>query len=807
MKTIVGLVAVIVLLSAMGSANALNFTTTWNPFINNLDYYALYSTTDNVTAFKVNTSLLYVNNITSRDGNITFHSSNGAEKMRLVGSTGNVGIGTTAPVSLLNIYGGVLEIGMSSGDPIVRFDIGGTNEWSIGVDDDDSDKFKVSQGSGLGSGDKFTIQEDGKVGIGTANPTARLNIVGAGGTSSTYALNVTNSTTGTMFLVRDDGYVGIGTTAPGAKLSLQQDGVSWGDGLRIISTSANYWEYIMSGTTDLWLGYNGASRIVFDDEGKVGVNQTSPTHMVHIESLNDDTLRLVGPGATNGEGACLDFGDADMTGICEPEDDNLTIRTGGTDRLKITDNGLVTVLSADTTDRITLSHDNNDGYFKTTDGGFIFITDEGTNTHSILRSKGKGTGRGVFEAYDEDNAEYLSISSAGGLGLITTAGTSPGILHFQNTAEAGIGMFVDAEDGETQELQIWGNRTGSPRTSLQIGVGADAADTASFDGVGNYTFDGNVGVGTTAPINLLHVNGADPILLIKDTETSAGSANITIRLAESGAGGIVDAYYDIVSNGGGLQFIDQFDIGATGTGVRMIIENSGKVGIGTITPLSMLSIRGAGGTSATGSLNITNSTNQTLFLVRDDGNVGIGTASPSTILHLGGASTLTVSDTGNPGNIYFANSNANSIRYASSEFGVYTNQANGINFYTGGSNNRVRIDNSGNVGIGTTNPQNILNVAGDANITGDLYVGYGSTNMTVPDYVFEDDYELMPLKELEEFVKENKHLPKFKSAEETKTLSLIEERNLLLEKIEELTLHAIAQEKRINRLEALLWLN
>ena len=55
-------------------------------------------------------------------------------------------------------------------------------------------------------------------------------------------------------------------------------------------------------------------------------------------------------------------------------------------------------------------------------------------------------------------------------------------------------MFGSAASGETPELQIYGFRTddGVAAKSLQIGVGTDAADTASFDGLTNYWFDGEV---------------------------------------------------------------------------------------------------------------------------------------------------------------------------------------------------------------------------------------------------------------------------------------------------------------------------
>jgi len=74
------------------------------------------------------------------------------------------------------------------------------------------------------------------------------------------------------------------------------------------------------------------------------------------------------------------------------------------------------------------------------------------------------------------------------------------------------------------------------------------------------------------------------------------------------------------------------------------------------------------------------------------------------------------------------------------------------------------------------------------------------------DIVFEPDYKLMPLKEVEAFVKKEKHLPEIPSAKEFveggQTVGKFTQQ--LLGKIEELTLHAIAQEKRMDKMENLI---
>lgn len=94
--------------------------------------------------------------------------------------------------------------------------------------------------------------------------------------------------------------------------------------------------------------------------------------------------------------------------------------------------------------------------------------------------------------------------------------------------------------------------------------------------------------------------------------------------------------------------------------------------------------------------------------------------------------------------------------------------------------------------------------ASDVQIDGALTLKTPAT--VVPDYVFESDYKLAPLAEVEAFTQANKHLPDVPSAQEIEAggMDLAKMNLVLLKKVEELTLHAIAQEKRIQSLETLL---
>jgi len=111
---------------------------------------------------------------------------------------------------------------------------------------------------------------------------------------------------------------------------------------------------------------------------------------------------------------------------------------------------------------------------------------------------------------------------------------------------------------------------------------------------------------------------------------------------------------------------------------------------------------------------------------------------------------------------------------------------------------RMVIDPIGNVGIGTTNPTDMLTVAGKIGAR-EIKV---STNAGA-DFVFDPDYNLPDLTELEQFVKANKHLPEIPTAQQMveNGVNLGELNIKLLQKVEELTLHLIEKEKQLRNQE------
>ena len=178
-------------------------------------------------------------------------------------------------------------------------------------------------------------------------------------------------------------------------------------------------------------------------------------------------------------------------------------------------------------------------------------------------------------------------------------------------------------------------------------------------------------------------------------------------------------------------------------------------------------------------------------------------------------------------------------RYAG---GVGTNQNNLQRASAIGYNAKVAVDDGlvlgdstlVKVGIGTANPQARLDVRGAFRLKGNLNfvasanqnlldinnenflaidaegtpvmsrfkIRYSSENQW-SDRVFEKNYPLLSLKKTEEFIAKNKHLPNVPSASEVveKGVAVDVMVSKLLEKVEELTLHVIRQEKEIERLK------
>jgi len=213
---------------------------------------------------------------------------------------------------------------------------------------------------------------------------------------------------------------------------------------------------------------------------------------------------------------------------------------------------------------------------------------------------------------------------------------------------------------------------------------------------------------------------------------------------------------------------------------------------------------------------------QKLVIADGNGNVGIGLNNPTVPLQVSGTTII-----GNPlGNNYNEN-----LRLPSSNIGyscISLGAVSGVigtgfgqwslikfpaNLQSKFSIRHNAIDyfsilTNGYVGIGTDNPKEMLSVNGKVRAH---EIKVETTNW--PDYVFKPNYQLLPLSDLESFVKTYNHLPEIPTASviENDGLMLGEMNKKMIKKIEEMTLYIIdqqklieAQNKRLEKLEQLI---
>lgn len=331
----------------------------------------------------------------------------------------------------------------------------------------------------------------------------------------------------------------------------------------------------------------------------------------------------------------------------------------------------------------------------------------------------------------------------------------------------------------------------SNQTDLRVNIGDDAGGEDRFV-VGNIISrqtnwrdlfvvlnNGNVGIGTSNPVGTLHLNATSPVLAMTYPEGGYAAIrgnNQVWVMGITGKQGFEDV--SLGSNSGEGQ--RTLTLAAGGT-TRLKILANGNIGIGTSTPTAKLEVNG---TTKTGFLNCSdislNTTKSVLARLFEGNNDGEGT-------YLG---------------VKSYNTQPVSTKMFSLEHKFYGRLNSSIDFYRGGSMTGGYIGFTVNNGtqMGRLN-SNGLEIAGTIKAREiKVEVNAGA------DHVFKPAYNLRNLNEVEAFVKENNHLPDIPSEKEMQEngLSVNEFQIKLLQKIEELTLYTIEQNKRINQLEEAL---
>jgi hypothetical protein len=294
-----------------------------------------------------------------------------------------------------------------------------------------------------------------------------------------------------------------------------------------------------------------------------------------------------------------------------------------------------------------------------------------------------------------------------------------------------------------------------------------------------YNSTNNVGIGTgtastltSAKLNVYKSGAATSVLIGSPTTTSGNFTSLVLGTS---------------ADKNGFTFINSIKSAAATAvlGDLVLNQNGGNVGIG-VSPNAAYKLDVNGTINAKGLLvnGVDLATGSSIWSRTGNSIVAQGSSAGSFTLNL---QTVTAGDA----ILALSSNTGGSAIIKASKYGT---EAKPLVFQTNDAE-KMRIDGLGNVGIGTTIPDAKLTVKGTVHAN-EVKV---DLNVQGPDYVFEKGYDLMSLEETKAYIEANKHLPEVPSAKEMEKngVQLGEMNLLLLKKVEELTLHLIEQNKKL----------
>ena len=644
-------------------------------------------------------------------------------------STGNVGIGTTSPSSLLHVLGQITVDASNYGR--VEYARNGTDIWTAGLHEGDDFEFFRTSGSGN------VIFRAGNVGIGTTDPGGALEVNGStligdssdglllrgnGGTGEIIGIDVDSSAynplsirsqAGTQLYLNTDGNVGIGTTSPGKSLHIY-NGASGGSpsslghlvveddtntGLNILtpSSAAGYLTFgdeshgsigriaydHTNDSLDFWA--NNAERMVINSSGNVGIGTTTP----------EGRLDVLGPVSFGGSGV----------GFVNSGTGYQATVTGNQDKSTAITNPLLALFSADrrADDPLVMAFSVTGDPTGSNRYGSIQMSEFSTGNHRNLALNPNGGNVGIGTT-----SPRVTLDVNGRVHIGENNASS--FLSLSPFADDGVAFISARERPETAQA-------GTTSLAFQV-YNNNVANTAMT--INN---DGNVGIGTTSPIAKLHTY-----------TTTTNTDDNTARFEAPNIGASVSHIHWGTTG-------DWFIRSASSSGNVVLQDFGGKVGIGTGLPDMKLHIldhhgQGIGDITASGSdlstdwnnlgsLKVQSLNNSMVFFVDGDvntrkgfiqvgheegpfsdflgtlalnpfgGNVGIGTTTPQAELHV-------VGPAGTSGEILISDADEGSLstdslllqKAGASAYIRNQDSAGGL-FLGVGSNNYVRITSSG----------------------------------------------------------------------------------------------------------------
>ena len=706
-----------------------------------------------------------------------------------VTTTGNVGIGTASPTELLQIQG---ASGLDGATP-VTLNLRTTNNgtWTVGseatrIDFASADSSPTASStrariaaviesttggstglafytSAPGLAERMRIDRNGNVGIGNTAPSQTLHVTG--NTRITGALFDSSNASGTAGMILSSTGTGTAWTSASAALDgeyFKQGGNSFGTVATLGTNDANA----------LTFETNNSTRMTILSGGNVGIGTASPQSTLHVDGLVE--LSRLGTAGTylssqvqqiwsigraySIDTVANDFGSSYGITYAHTNsgtDTNKKAIAGWGHQILFTSAGVRNAAISLTTGNayfagsvgIGMTTPNNplDVYQNTSSsysgvrthnasvaansGSQMTLQTAGSGEHGFVRYTSPSGTQTIGNAYDLIIGNSWN-NDAGNIRFVTkTSGTPVAAMLITGAGNVGIGAAAPSARlhvlSTTEQLRLgydtsnyWTDVVGSDGTRTLTGFGSNADLNIVFTGAtdGDFSINGDdlfvdtstggrVGAGTASPASILHV--------YEDTATTGASAGLTVE--NDGTG---DALIQYLLTGtqrwvGGIDNSDgdKFKISRgsdLGTTNSLTLDTGGNVGIGTMAPGANLEVQG--GATAGGILRLSSSDTSIL----DDESIGgIEFYSNDATVGASGvkASIFAVADDGNFGRSYEL---------------VF-----GTSLTTGTSTERMRIDKSGNVGIGTSSPSNLLHVEGSGATPLTLYRNVASSNVGV----------------------------------------------------------------------------